>query len=517
MRQLRDSPKEKCMKKTSVFVSVLGLTMVLLCGCAEVSSTSTGSNLLTSNWGVETDTQGNIVRLTTVIPGVGEGSAKSFVLDSVPWGKADGKRWIQTNTFVNVIASDWNTSAEFWYSWWYLDGLSIHRWNLKDPRTLSIEDPMLLFDRFASDSFSYYLPAEYVADFEQELSGESSDSVIGVRFSPFMTDTLTIGDLAPNGAAKAAGLWRKDRIISVNGKSAFPVDSAYSRISDSSKVRLRIFRPSSDSQFEVTLTRAPARFPSVWIDTLSGGRGYIGIDQFVSDSDSAYSTGPLVVKAAQALSGVVASGGWIILDLRSNPGGNVESVLQSAAALVPNGDSTIRIRSRDISRTTYGGVTSDTTYMARGAALTGRKFAVLINSSTASAAEMLTSAIRSNLYATGDATLIGQKTFGKGIGQNLIETPVGACLRITSLEILPAGKTHYPSYDGVGISPDQPSSSALTDALVRTASSRAAGRGAANQQAAGIAERLQAWNRSQTGFGKIGTLAYRRLAMKQLR
>jgi len=513
-QRTKNSRKRNCVQKLSVSV----LALALLSGCAEVSNNVTSSGSNSANWGVVTETQGNTARLTATIPIVWTtGTKVPYRLDSVPWGKADGKTWTQTNTFDSVATSQWSTSAEFWYSWWFLDAMSIHRWNLKDPRTLSIEDPLLLFNRFASDSFSYYIPAEYVVDFEQQLAGESPDSVAGIRYSPFMTDTLTIGDLAPNGAAKAAGLRRKDRIIAVNGKSAFPVDSACSWISDSSKVRLGIFRPSSDSQFEVTFTRAPARFSSVWIDTLSGGRGYIYINQFVSDRDAAYSTGPLVVKAAQALSGVVASGGWIILDLRNNPGGSVESVLQSAAALLPKGDSTIRIRSRDISEATYGGVISDTTYMASGSVLSGRKFAVLVNSGTASAAEMLTSAIRSNLYASGDARLIGQKTFGKGIGQTTIGTPAGAYLHITSLEILPAGKTHYPSYDGIGITPDVINSSALAYALTLTASSSVAGRGTANQQAAGIAERLQAWNRSQTGFVKGGALAYRRLVPKKLR
>ena len=184
---------------------------------------------------------------------------------------------------------------------------------------------------------------------------------------------------------------------------------------------------------------------------------------------------------------------------------------------MPSGDTTIRIRSRDISETTYEVVTSDTTYMASGSALSGRKFAVLVNSGTASAAEMLTSAIRSNLHATGEVTLIGQKTFGKGIGQTTIGTPAGAYLHITSLEILPAGKTYYPSYDGIGITPDVINSSALAYALTLTASSSVAGRGTANQKSAGVAERLQAWNRSQTGFVKGGALAYRRLVPKKLR
>lgn len=499
-------------------LSVSVLALALLSGCAEVSNNVTSSGSNSANWGVVTDSHGSTVRLTATIPIVWIAGAKAaYHLDSVPWGKADGKTWTQINTFDSIAISQWSTSAEFWYSWWFMDGLSIHRWNLKDPRTLSIEDPLLLFNRFASDSFTYYLPEEYVADFKAELAGESPDSVAGIRFSPFMTDTLTVGDLAPNGAAKAAGLRRKDRIVAVNGKSAFPLDSAVSWISDSSRVTMKLFRPSTSDTFTVTLTRAPARFPSVWIDTLSGGRGYIGIDQFVSDSDAAYSTGPLIVKAAQALSGAVASGGWIILDLRSNPGGSVASVLQSAAALLPSGDSTIRIRSRDISETTYGGITSDTTYMASGTALTGRKFAVLVNSGTASAAEMLTSAIRSNLYASGNATLIGEKTFGKGIGQSLMETPAGAYLRITSLEILPAGKTHYASYDGIGITPNVINSSALAYAITLTTSSSAAGRGTANLQTAAMADKIQAWNRSQTGFVKGKALAYRRFDLKKLR
>jgi carboxyl-terminal processing protease len=401
-----------------------------------------------------------------------------------------------------------------------MDALSIHRKNLKDPRTLSIEDPILLLNRFASDSFTYYLPEEYVAEFKEELSGESPDSVLGIRFSPFWTDTLVVGDLASGGAAKAAGIRRKDRILTVNGKNAFPEDSAISWISDSTRVHLKVRRPrasASDTQFDVVVSQAPARFSPVWYDTLGGGRGYIAIDQFVDDSDSAYATGALVAKAAQALSGVVKSGGWIILDLRSNPGGELENALQSASVFVPKGNHIIRIRSRDVGRSTYGGVVSDSIYPSAGGMLADRKFVVLIDSETASAAEVLTSALRSNFSASKGAVLIGQKTFGKGIGQTLMETPAGAYLRITSLEILPAGTTAYGSYDGIGISPDVASTSALTDALALTANGGTTARMAAGQQGNRLIERLQAWNRSQTGFAKAGMLAYRRLETRKLR
>ncbi len=501
------------MKKSCPFLVAALLAGLIGCDDQITSSDSSSAASVSADYGVTTSVSTSTASLTTVIPWpssqVWTKSCQRWTLDSVPWGTNDGRTWTQQNTFSGTTT--WDVKKEFWYSWWVMDALSIHRKNLKDPRTLSMEDPILLYDQFASDSFSYYLPVEYVKKFEQELSGESNDSIVGIRFSPFFPDTLTVGDLAPAGAARVAGLRRKDRIIAVNGDSALSVDSALARIQSLKTMTLGVRRPGvTDSLFTVSLTKTVARFPSVWFDTLGGTVGYIGIDQFVNDSDSAYATGDLVKHAAAALAGAVPSNSTVIIDLQNNPGGELSNSLKSASQFLAAGDTIIHIRSRDIDDSTYGGVSTDSLPLASGSELTGRNFMVLINSGTASAAEILTSALRSNLSASGKVKLIGTKTFGKGIGQTLMETPSGAFLRITSLEIFPAGRTAYASYDGIGIAPDVVSSTPLATALGTSERSMVTARVAGTSFTTG-GDVIVRWNHQQTSMMTREKLLYRRL------
>lgn len=364
-----------------------------------------------------------------------------------PWGLEASRSWSRTTDLVPVGA--WSATDEFWFCWWLLDAYSIHRQNLSNPLELPSRDPSALFAAMGSERFTYYVTPDSAATFLAGISGAAPDSVLGIRFSPFWEDTLVVGELAADGVAKEKGVRRKDRILAVNGLSAFPADSALARLRSlprASDIVLTVLHPEGDTA-SLCMRPRTARFASVWFDTLPGGNGYLRIDQFVSDAG--YETGKQVKAAMQALSGAVANG-WLILDLRSNPGGEIENSLAAAGAFLDKGDTLISMSSMDLDENLLQGRMSDRWPLGEGGLLpAGTRLAILANAGTASASEIMISALRENL-ATDRWKLIGSRTYGKGIGQVILKTPAGGIARITSLDIAPV---HDSSYHLKGIAP----------------------------------------------------------------
>lgn len=404
----------------------------------------------------------------------------ALVQEEAPWGVGAKRLWEKQVHFQPV--SGWTAEHEFWENFWLLDVFSIHRTKLRNPEGMATRTASALFQAMGSDSFSYYItPAEAQA-FEDMLEGVNPDSLLGIVFSPFHVDTLVVGSLAADGAAKEAGVRRKDRLLSVNGSPSDP-DSLMRRLAalpGSARIALTVRHLAGDTQ-TVSLVRRPAWFRPVWFDTLPGGHGYLRIDQFVQDS-----TGPEVRAAVAALAGVVGTDGWILLDLRGNPGGEIETALESAMALLPVGDSLVRIRTRGLDTAEYrtgsgvlpsyqGLTTERIPKVTRGTVLPDPRIMVLADGGTASASELLISSLKDNLPA-GRFRQIGTRTFGKGIGQSILGTTAGGYARITSLEILPV---HAASYNAIGLAPTQEAADSLVLATALDALGTAAGRVAA--------------------------------------
>ncbi|MEN9355527.1 MAG: hypothetical protein RL318_2852 [Fibrobacterota bacterium] len=373
---------------------------------------------------------------------------RQVALDSAPWGLEKSRSWSRQTSLVSV--KSWSRTNEFWYAWWLLDAFSIHRERLSNPMLLPDRDPTTLYAAMGSERFTAYISPDSAAKFELSLSGATVDSILGMRFSPFWTDTLVVADLAGNGVAKEKGIRRKDRILAINGMAAFPVDSAWKRLMTlprSSDIVLTV-RHSDESVEIISMRPRPAHFASVWFDTLGVGNAYLNIDLFVSDKG--FETGPQVQAAVAALKGVLKSDGWLILDLRGNPGGEIENSLQAASAFLPAGDTLIHLASMDLDTITLGGRASHSWPKSAGGAFpAGVNLAILANGGSASASEIMISALREN-FRSGKIRQIGSTTYGKGIGQSVLSTPAGGYAKITSLDISPV---HAPAYHLKGIAP----------------------------------------------------------------
>ena len=205
-----------------------------------------------------------------------------------------------------------------------------------------------------------------------------------------------------------------DLIAAVNGESSInwtPTQAASQiRGESGTKVKLTIIRGNEQKDYE--LERARVDNPSVTWE-VKDGIGFIRISQFGDD------TGDLATKAAKELKSKNVKG--IVLDLRDNGGGYVDAAQAVASLWVDNGKTVVEERKN-------GQVVQQGTVRATGGnILKGIKTVVLVNGGTASASEIVSGALKDY----GLATLVGNKTYGKGSVQTMSSLSNGDNLKIT--------------------------------------------------------------------------------------
>jgi len=277
----------------------------------------------------------------------------------------------------------------------------------------------------------YFNPAQAKA-FNSELQG--SFSGIGAELGENSSNEIeVIAPLAGTPAAKA-GLQPQDIIVSVNGvnTTSMSIDQAVDDIRgpQGTKVTLQIVR--GQTPMTLTITRETITIPSVNSKILPGNIGYMQITQFTDD------TSTLAQQAAQKFKLAGVKG--IILDLRDNPGGEVDAAV-NVSSLWLEADQTIMVEKT--------GNTVVQTYTATGNdPLQGIPTVVLVNSGSASASEITASAIHDN----HDGYIIGTQSYGKGVVQQIDNLSSGAELKVTIAHwYRPDGK----SINHIGITPDK--------------------------------------------------------------
>lgn len=257
----------------------------------------------------------------------------------------------------------------------------------------------------------YFTPAE-AKSFNSQLN--NSFSGIGAQLGQDSVGDLEI--IAPISGLPAdkAGLKARDIIASINGKttSGMSVDNAVNAIRGpkGTKVTLQIIRDKSQS-LTFTITRDNITLPSVTTKTLAGNIGYMQISTFADDTTS------LSQKAADQFAAQHVKG--IILDLRNDPGGLLDAAVHVSSLWLPAGQTVLQEKR---------GSTVVQTYQALGGdELNGIPTVVLINGGSASASEITTGALHDNK----DAYVIGEKSYGKGVVQQLINFNDGSQLKVT--------------------------------------------------------------------------------------
>ncbi len=290
------------------------------------------------------------------------------------------------------------------------------------------------------DPYTEYFDKEEAESFDSELSG--SFTGIGAELGKEDSFIVIVSPLSGFPAEKA-GLLPRDVIAEIDGENAYDItiSDAVDKIRGEAgtSVKLTVIR-GGDERIDMEITREEITIPSVEFSVRDDNIGYLKISRFGPDTAS-------LAKQA-ALEFIAKNVEGIVVDVRGNPGGLLDSSVSVASLWVEQGKVIVDERS--------GGTTRDTLNATGNSILSSIPTVVLINDGSASASEILAGALRDH----GKATLIGQKSYGKGSVQQLIDFGDGSKLKVTIARwFTPGGK----NIDKEGIEPDQAIERTLED------------------------------------------------------
>jgi carboxyl-terminal processing protease len=288
------------------------------------------------------------------------------------------------------------------------------------------------------DRFSNYFDPQQYAKFQQQQSGEFAG--IGVQVTK-SGDGLRIVEVYDGSPAKRAKVEVGDVVTAVNGtplkgrSSNQSVALIQGRIGTDVKLGVR----HNGADRTVTLTRATISVPVVASADKTVARKKLGVIKLSQFSSGAHA------EVAQAVRKELKAGAkGIVFDLRDNPGGLVTEAQLVASAFLPDGKIV----------TTRGRSVPSRTLSATGDPVAPKTpLVVLVNRNSASAAEIVAGALQDR----GRAQLIGTRTFGKGVFQEVLDLSNGGALDITAGQyFLPSGRNlgGKGTSTGSGLTPD---------------------------------------------------------------
>lgn len=281
------------------------------------------------------------------------------------------------------------------------------------------------------DPYSVFFDPELSKKFDESLSG--SFDGIGAEIGAKNNQLQIVAPL-PESPAEGAGLRSGDKILAIDKRmtTGMSVDYAVSLIRGKrgTKVTLTIYRDGEKKERDITIKRDTIRIASVTWKVMDGNVGYLKIAHFNQDTEE---------KFKEAVKDLLAKRvGGIVLDVRNNPGGYLDTAVQVAGYWVDGKPVVIE---------QYSNQKKDEYTSRVRALLADMKTVVLVNEGSASASEIVAGALQDY----GKAVLIGKKTFGKGSVQDLQHLKDGSSLKLTIAKWLtPKGR----SIDEEGVKPD---------------------------------------------------------------
>ncbi len=264
------------------------------------------------------------------------------------------------------------------------------------------------------DPYSEFLTKEEMDSLNQQTEGEYAG--VGIVVTPSETGAITVVSAIKGSPAFEKGIKKDDIILKINGK-----DYNASQMNDAVKVmkgkpntdvKLTIARIENKTSkiFDVNITRRMISLNTVNSKKI-GDIGYINITQFDRKTDKEFIEQYEDLKKQNVKS--------IVLDLRNNPGGLLDSTVKIADYLLPQGvivKTVDKNKKEDVQKSDFSEQ--------------NLPMVVLVNGSSASASEILTGALKDYKKAT----IVGEKTFGKGIVQTIIPMEKGEGLKLTISE-----------------------------------------------------------------------------------
>lgn len=280
------------------------------------------------------------------------------------------------------------------------------------------------------DTYTVYMDKEEAADFTASLHGDVGAG-IGVELAE-RENYVKIIRLLPDNPAKRVGLLAGDIIYKINGEEVYTesVEQIAQKLRGAAgtSVKLSVVRNNTELEFEII--RETLNNVSAYVD-YDGTTAIITVTRFDDD------TGQIVQKFAREFAD--KKNNKVILDLRSNTGGFV-SAAQELLALWISGDKVFIQKSKKSG--------DDTIYTVRGQdILSQTKTIVLVNGTSASASEIVAGALQDYKKAT----ILGEKTFGKGVVQTMHNFADNSILKVTTAHwYTPLGN----NINNAGVTPD---------------------------------------------------------------
>lgn len=277
-----------------------------------------------------------------------------------------------------------------------------------------------------NDPYSQYFTAEERKAFESQLNLQYEGIGIETRFEDGKARITRVFDKSP---AQAGGILKDDILTQIDGKNITEAAHIQKYMLGKSGTTVNVTVNRKGQPLTFTITRGPVHIPAVNSELWDNHVGYIQLSSFTSDADDEF---------AEQLEQLQKKGmKSLILDLRNNPGGYVDSAMHIAEHFIQNSilmytkDNTNKLQPIPIEN---------------GHSL-GVPVVLLVNKNSASASEILAGALRDN----GVAKLVGTNTFGKGRIQSIFSLSDGGALKLTTQQYITPLLTDF---NGKGLQPD---------------------------------------------------------------
>lgn len=277
------------------------------------------------------------------------------------------------------------------------------------------------------DPYTEYIPEKAQEEYSRATTGEYAG--IGSYIMQRGKDVYISGP-HEGSPAQLAGLRPGDRIVTVDGDTVLgmttPEVSKRLKGQPGTTVKVSVWRPyvGADSTFTFDIVRRRIQEPSVpWWGEVRDGIGYIYLSSFTDKSPGEVKEALEAFKANPAIKGVV-------LDLRGNGGGLVESAIRILGYVLPKGTEVLRMRGK--------GTLNEKIYKTAGNPVDAQvPMVVLIDGGSASSSEIVAGALQD----LDRAVIVGNRSFGKGLVQTTRELPYNNLLKVTMAKYyIPSGR-----------------------------------------------------------------------------
>jgi len=275
------------------------------------------------------------------------------------------------------------------------------------------------------DPHSAFMLAEEYRETEEEMTNAFTG--VGIQVEQRDNQVVIVAPI-PGTPAERAGVRRNDRLTKIDGQPlATPTLDATIKLvrgEPGSLVTLTVFRPSTGMSIDYPLHREKIRLESVRFTALHAGHiGYLQITQFSERTGEEFET---------ALEGLEKEGlRALVIDLRNNPGGLLDAAIEVCDQFFNKDELIVYTQGRTPE-------SRDNHYALGGHRPRNYPVAILVNGGTASAAEIVSGAMRD----THRAVIVGEKSFGKGSVQSVIELQNGEGMKLTTARYYtPSGVT----------------------------------------------------------------------------